>query len=102
MENGSFKCRSCDNSFTKHNDLQKHTILCSKKDFRCRVCGKEFNAAKQLIEHLRDHIKKEKIEEQPVKNIKGENVPDKDKKFQCNLCAKEFNFERNMRENMND
>ena len=68
-----------------------------RNEHKCRVCNEEFDLITELLQHLKNHVKSVN-EGHPVKDVKVENLPNKDKKFKCNLCAKEFNFERNMRE----
>ena len=94
MEN-FIKCRSCDNTFTKYNDLQKHTILCRKKNLTCRVCEKEFSVTKELMLHLRSrhinhHEQEEKVITKEISKVETKKTEISNQEYTCKVCNEGF------------
>ena len=95
-------CDQCGQSFSRKQNLDRHTPVHQKHDetFICNVCEKEFNRKDNLNLHIKSmHVAKVK----PVGLISGaifekaKRPPRKDAKFDCEKCQKSFKSKFNLK-----
>lgn len=101
----AFKCKQCDRSFTKLNQLQKHELLHTRrKKHVCKICNKTLPTQMHLKRHSAIHSKETpyscpncncifKLPEHlhtHAKSCKSEKV------YVCDICKKEFADENSM------
>ena len=67
----SFKCRECEEIYSKKGDLRLHVKECHAITFKCKICDGTFDLRWKLENHLKEEHETRK-------------------EFKCDICSKEF------------
>ena len=112
-----FQCQKCEKSFEKHQELIFHKLEAHyhpepapSLQFKCKICGKEFERENSVKKHEEQKHKQQKVQvlqhpengdeqNQDVKEIQSTTKAKNEVKspFPCDVCGKEFEREFSVR-----
>jgi len=117
----SFRCKTCRKLFFDIRNLKNHEKIHVRENSKCKVCLKEFRVKKYLDQHMVQHHKPSKQENQDVLSRGSSAYPcqqcgkvfrskakldDHDtihsgfKPYNCNLCGKAFLAQESLKQHM--
>ena len=112
-----FQCQKCEKSFEKHQELIFHKLEAHyhpepapSLQFKCKICGKEFERENSVKKHEEQKHKQQKVQvlqhpengdeqNQDVQEIQSTTKSKNEVKspFPCDVCGKEFEREFSVR-----